>query len=319
MEKPIQPINDLATAIDFKDNYESKVREAADHLKYMKPASFGITLGSGLGDLANEIDIHDVVDYGAIPHFPTTTVPGHEGKLIYGRLEGVPVIGLKGRTHYYEHADDFFNNGMLKATFAVQVLAELGVRNYFVTNAAGGLNTKYRVGDIMALDTHIHKQPNPLLGRHRTFTRVNDGERVWRFQPMHDAYDKEFTKMLIQAGSPNKIHKGTYAAVTGPTYESKGEALELKCELILPTKDIDGKYRVADAVGMSTTGEVIIAKNRGMSCVGFSCITNEIPDDGNNDTNHEEVKAILDSKEVKDKLTSTVRKFFTLYRERHMI
>ena len=243
---------------------------------------------------------------------------GHEGKLIYGRLEGVPVIGLKGRIHFYEHADDFFNNAMLKATFPVQVLAELGVKNYFVTNAAGGLNTDYKVGDIMVLDTHIHRQPNPLLGRHRTFTRVNDGKRVWRFEPTNDLYDKEFSAMLRQSGPREHTHHGTYVAVTGPTYESKGEALELKNRILLP-EDVESTKRVADAAGMSTTAEVIVAKNRGMSAVGFSCITNEIPDTGDNNTDHEEVTAVLNSPEVRNRLSDTVKNFFREYNQRHMI
>jgi len=233
------------------------------------------------------------------------TVPGHEGKLLIGELEGVPVIGLKGRKHFYEVADEPFNNGILQAVFPVHVLANLGVGNYFVTNASGGLNPEYGVGDIMVLRSHINFLPNALLGRHHDFTRVDDTGQVWRFQPMNDAYDPELTELLRQAGSAHEghVHEGVYLAVTGPTYETKGESVAFR----------DGLK--ADAVGMSTTPEVIVARNRGMKAVGMSCITNVIAVDGTNATNHEEVKAILDSPEVKDRLSSTVKNFFRLYHQ----
>jgi purine-nucleoside phosphorylase len=302
----------LEEALNFRDNYEAKVQSAADYIKDKlgnhKPI-FGIVLGSGLGELADSIDKSITVPYEEIPYFPTTTIEGHEGKMLIGELEGVPVIGLKGRKHYYEVADEPFNNGMLKAVFGVHVLANLGVKNYFVTNAAGGLNQKYDVGNIMVLKSHIHLQPNPLLGRHHQFTRIEDNTRVWRFQPMSKAYDPKLKSLLLQAGSEHKeqIHVGTYLAVTGPTYETEGECLAFR----------DGLK--ADAVGMSTTAEVIVARNRGMNVVGMSCITNKIAKDGTNATDHNEVKAILESKEVKDRLSSTVREFFKRYKTQEKV
>jgi len=298
----------LEQALDFRDNYEAKVAGAADYVRNKlgnhKPV-FGVVLGSGLGDLADSIEGAIVIPYGEIPNFPTTTVPGHEGKMLIGELEGIPVIGLKGRKHYYEVADEPFNNGILQAVFPVHVLADLGVENYFVTNASGGLNQDYAVGDIMILRSHINFLPNALLGRHHDFSRVDDTGQVWRFQPMNGAYDPELTAMIKQAGSAHKghVHEGVYLAVTGPTYETEGESIAFR----------DGLK--ADAVGMSTTPEVIVARNRGMKAVGMSCITNVIGADGTNATNHEEVKAILESPEVKDRLSSTVREFFRLYRE----
>jgi len=309
-------------ALDFRDHYERKVAEAADYIKNKlgnsKPV-FGIVLGSGLGDLASSIEDAAVIAYEDIPNFPTTTIPGHEGKLLIGKIEGVPVIGLKGRKHYYEVADEPFNAGILQTVFPVHVLANLGVGNYFVTNAAGGLNMRYSVGDIMIIRSHINLLPNSLLGRHNHFDRIDDGNHAWRFQPMNGAYDQNLSKLLLQAGgkryvggigralsdfaffmdlTKRHVHEGTYLAVTGPTYETEAECVAFR----------DGLR--ADAVGMSTTPEVIVARNRGMRVVGMSCITNVIAADGTNATNHEEVKAILDSSEVRDRLSSTVINFF---------
>lgn len=298
----------LEDALDFRDYYEVKVTPAVEYiakrLGNCKPV-FGIVLGSGLGDLADSIDKPEVIPYGDIPFFPTTTVPGHEGKILIGNLEGVPVIGLKGRKHYYEVADEPFNTGILQAVFPVHVLANLGVKNYFATNAAGGLNTDYHVGDIMVISSHINMLPNPLLGRHHEFKRVDDGSRVWRFQPMNSAYDPALREMLLRAGEKHKphVHEGVYLALPGPSYETEGECIAFRQGL------------KADAVGMSTTPEVIVARNRGMKTVGMSCITNAIAADGTNATNHEEVKAILDSAEVKDRLASTVKDFFRRYSE----
>ncbi len=301
-------LHSLELALDFRDNYEAKVASAADYVKNKlreyKPI-FGVVLGSGLGELADSIKGATVISYEEIPNFPTTTVPGHEGKLLIGELEGVPVIGLKGRKHYYEVADEPFNTGILQTVFPVHVLAELGVSNYFVTNASGGLNQDYAIGDIMIIFSHINFLPNALLGRHHNFSKVDDTSQVWRFQPMNGAYDQQLTQMLSQAGSSHKgrVHKGIYLAVTGPTYETEGESIAFREGL------------KADAVGMSTTSEVIVARNRGMRVVGMSCITNVISADGTNAANHEEVKAILESPAVKDRLSSTIRKFFKLYRE----
>lgn len=299
----------LEQALDFRDHYEEKVRGAAEDLRRkltnIKPV-FGIVLGSGLGELVDIIEDAIRIPYREIPNFPIPTVSGHEGTLLIGTLEGIPVIGLNGRKHYYEVADEPLNTGILQTVFPVHVLAELGVKNYFVTNAAGGLNSEYSVGDIMVIRSHINFLPNPLLGRHHNFLRVDDANRVWRFQPMNGAYDSALRQMLHEAGSDYKghIHEGTYLAVTGPTYETEGESIAFR----------DGFK--ADAVGMSTTPEVIIARNRGMQVVGMSCITNVIAADGTNATDHTGVKAILESPEVKERLSSTTRNFFRMYRER---
>lgn len=298
--------------MEYVECYESKVRDASliikQNLKFDKKPVFGIVLGSGLNDLADCISNQQVVDYREIQDFPRTTVPGHEGKLIYGELEGVPVLGLKGRKHYYEVADMPMNMAMLQVIFPVHVLAELGVQNYFATNAAGGLNPLLKIGDPMVIKSHINFLPNPLLGAQHKFKRL-DGTPTWRFQPMNEAYDKGLTELLNEAAakySPRGIIEGTYLAVTGPTYETNGECIAFR----------DGLK--ADAVGMSTVPEVIVAKNRGMNCVGLSCITNVIQQDGTNATNHEEVKKILESPETKTMYSNTIKYFFKLYKERNL-
>jgi purine-nucleoside phosphorylase len=312
---------DSVKAIDFCNTYEKKVNEAARYIasqmfpftiltdKNKRNIDFGIVLGSGLGNLADKIKNPKVIPYSKIPHFPTTTVPGHAGDMIIGTLENVPIIALKGRKHYYEVADLPFNMGILQTVFPVHVLAELGVKNYFSTNAVGGLNPNYQVGDMMIIKSHINFIPNPLLGRHHNFSRVDNNpndekNRVWRFQPMNGAYDSNLRKILKNAGSeyPKNIHEGTLLAVTGPSYETEGECIAFR----------DGLK--ADAVGMSTAPEIIIARNRGMNAVGMSCITNVIAPDGTNATNHEEVKRILESEAVKTRLSNTISNFFELYK-----
>ena len=189
--------------------------------------------------------------------------------------------------------------------FPVHVLAELGVPNYFATNAVGGLNLDHKVGDVMIIDSHINMIPNALLGRQHDFKRVNDGEQVWRFQPMNGAYDKGLRNLLLNAGSKwnGNVHHGKYLAVTGPTYETEGECLAFR------------EGMGADAVGMSIAPEIIVARNRGMNCVGMSCITNKIAADGTNATNHEEVKATLEKIETRERLSGIVQNFFALYKK----
>lgn len=285
-------------------HYETMVLSAALYLgeileKHAMRPVFGITLGSWLGEIAGLIKNALEIPYRNIPYFPLPTIHGHEGTLVIGEIEGVLVMGLKGRTHYYEVADQLA--GILQTVFAVNVLAELGVRNYFVTNAAGRLNLSYNVGDLMVLRSHINGLPNPLLGRPMNFRRVDDGTRVVRFPPMNAAYDPALRRMLITASAAHEghIHEGVYIAVPGPSYETEAESLAFR--------------RESDAVGMSTTNEVIAARNRGMDVVGMSIITNAIEEDGTNATSHEEVAATLNSEDVRARLVSTVLNFFRMY------
>lgn len=298
-------LHKLVQALEYQERYEQKINDAVDFLKeYIQTSPlFGLVLGSGLGDIAAQITNATIIPYQEIPHFPRPTVLGHEGKLYLGKIEEVPILGLQGRKHYYEVADELCNTGMLQVIFPVHVLASLGISNYFVTNAAGGLNTTYNVGDIMIIMSHINCMPNPLLGRQHDLARF-DGTPVWRFQPMNDAYDKEFRDILTHASTlyRSNVHHGVYAAVTGPSYEATGECIALRA-------------LGADAVGMSTTPEVIVARNRGMRVVGFSCITNIIAPDGTNAANHKEVTAILESPETKNRLATIVHNFFRLQKK----
>lgn len=306
----IERLVKLEAALEFQEHYEEKVAEAADFLRIKlgggRKPEFGIVLGSGLGDLAKEIQHATVIDYKNIPHFPRPTAEGHAGKLYIGELEGVPIIGLSGRKHYYEVADEPFNTGILQVVFPVHVLADLEVQNYFSTNAVGGLNLGYKLGDIMIIKSHISMIPNPLLGRQ--YQVPGTGQKMIRFQPMNNAYDPELRALLKEAGRKNQenIHEGNYLALTGPTYETEAECVAFREGLR------------ADAVGMSTAPEIIAARNRGMRTVAFSCITNTIAADGTNATNHEEVVRILGSPEVKERLTGTTRGFFRLYQERYL-
>lgn len=292
----------LSVALNLQKNYPNRVKKAAHYIKeYLNDVpEYAITLGSGLGDIAKKIKVIETIPYSEIPFFPQTTVAGHEGQLIIGNLKGHLIIGLKGRTHYYEGAGLPLNLGILQSVFAVHVMAELGIKNYFVTNAAGGLNQKFSVGDIMLISSHINFLPNPLLGISYPFMRVDSEEVVARFQPMNNSYDKDLRKTFLKANRKyaKNIHHGSYLAVTGPSYETEAECLAFR----------DGLK--ADAVGMSTTPEVIIARNRGMKVIGFSCITNKIDKDGTNATSHEEVKSILESEKIKNRLSECVVNFF---------
>ncbi len=178
---------------------------------------------------------------------------------------------------------------------------------YLASNAVGGLNPRYQVGDLMIIRSHINFIPNPLLGIQRDFTRV-DGKPYERFQPMNDAYDPALRDLFKKAAATNKdhVHEGILLSVPGPSFESEAECVAFRDAF------------KADAVGMSTTPEVITARSRGMRCVAFSCITNSIDNDGRNAASHEEVVRILESREVKDRLTSTVQNFFRLYHKKRV-
>lgn len=269
------------------DQYVKHVNEAAAFIQ-KKTKNFSprvaLTLGSGLNKLADLIKPIAKIPYKDISHFPTLTVPGHEGTLILGNFEGVPVMGLKGRKHFYEVQNQDV------VTFPVQVAANLGCKLYVATNAAGGLNPTYNIGDLMVIKSHIGVfQPSPLLGTYHDFGG-NDF-----FQPQATQYDANLRKLFRSLD--RSIHEGVYVAVTGRAYETQAECLMLKA-------------MGADAVGMSTVPEVIVATNRGMKTFAVSMITNVIAKDGTNATNHEEVMAVLSSKKTEEKLYRIFRQFF---------
>lgn len=278
----------------MKNSYVQHIHEATEFIrkkitvKTFSP-NVALTLGSGLNKLADLIDPVAIIPYKDIPHFPIATVPGHVGTLIAGYLENIPVIGFKGRKHYYEVADQ--PHPMDIVTFPVHVAANLGYKLYIATNAAGGLNPNFTVGDLMIIKSHIGLfLPSPMTGPHHDFS-TND-----LFQPQSTEYDPELRKIFKRLDP--SIREGVYVAVTGRAYETQAECLMLR--------KLGG-----DAVGMSTVPEIIVATNRGMKTLGISMITNVIARDGTNATNHEEVMAVLNSKKMEEKLFRVFRKFFT--------
>lgn len=215
-----------------------------------------IILGTGLGNLTESIDVQFELSYQAIPHFPVSTAPSHAGKLLFGTLGSKKVVAMQGRFHYYE------GYSMQQIAFPIRVLKALSVERLFVSNACGGLNSNYSRGDIMLINDHINLLgDNPLIG-------PNDDELGPRFPDMSEPYTKSIIKTAEQVALDNavKMHKGVYAALSGPTMETRAE------------------YRFlqtigADTVGMSTVPEVITAVHMGMEVMGVSVITDEcLPD-----------------------------------------
>ena len=210
----------------------------------------GIILGSGLSGLVQHLEIDEEIPYTTIPNFPVSTVKGHRGSLIFGKMNGVDVVVCSGRFHYYE------GYTMQEVTFPIQVMKELGIKKLIISNAAGGMNPTFKIGDIMLIKDHINLFPtNPLLG-------PNDDEKGPRFLDMSEAYSKKMLKIALECAKELDIHvqTGVYVGVTGPCYETPAE------------------YRMfaiigGDAVGMSTVPETIVARHRGMEVFGLSVIT----------------------------------------------
>ncbi len=247
----------------------------------------GLVLGSGLGALADTITERVVIPYETLPGWPQSTVPGHSGQLVIGRLEGVPVLAQQGRAHFYE------GYTMQQVTFPIRVMYLLGVNTLILTNAAGGLNRSYRVGDLMLLNDHINligmAGMNPLVG-------LNDERFGPRFVGMGHTYDAGLREMARHVAAEHKLplHEGVYLCLSGPNFETPAEVRMLRAW-------------GADAVGMSTVHEVLVARHAGMRVMAFSGITNEAIDvvDAPVETNHEEV---LDAgKVLVPRLTAVLR------------
>jgi purine-nucleoside phosphorylase len=229
-----------------------QMKEAADYINsktQVKP-SIGIILGTGLGGLVKEIEVIDEISYQDIPHFPVSTVESHSGKLIFGNLGGKKVVAMQGRFHFYE------GYNMQQVTFPVRVMKLLGIERLFVSNASGGVNPDFEVGEIMILNDHINLFPaHPLIGK-------NIDELGPRFPDMSEPYDHQMIEVAKKIAAENsiKISVGTYAALTGPTLETPAEY---------------GYVRAigADAVGMSTIPEVIVARHMEIPCFAISIIT----------------------------------------------
>ncbi len=226
-----------------------------------------IILGTGLGELVNHINIVKEIEYTEIPNFPISTVEGHSGKLIFGDLGGKYVMAMQGRFHYYEGYD------MKQVTFPVRVMKELGVERLFVSNAAGGMNKEFKVGDIMIITDHINLFPeNPLRGK-------NYNELGTRFPAMTEAYSHRLIKMAdeIAAEKGIRVMHGVYVGTPGPTFETPAEYEYFRI--------IGG-----DAVGMSTVPEVIVANHASMEVFGVSVITDLGGKDVTDVPTHEEVQ-----------------------------
>jgi purine-nucleoside phosphorylase len=228
-----------------------RILETAEWLKNRMTTQpeTAIILGTGLGELAKEIDKEKVIPYTEIPNFPVSTVEGHAGSLIFGKLGGKDILAMEGRFHYYEGYD------MKQVTFPIRVMHELGIKTLFVSNAAGGTNPAFSIGDLMIITDQINFMPeNPLRG-----ANIPQGPR---FPDMGHAYDPELILLAdnIAREKNIQVQHGVYLATQGPTYETPSE------------------YRMfarwgADAVGMSTVPEVIVARHCGIKCFGISIIT----------------------------------------------
>ncbi len=242
------------------------VRQLTD----LKP-EIGLVLGSGLGVLADTLDERTVIPYSDIPGWPQSTVHGHSGNLVVGKLSGKMVIAQQGRAHFYE------GYTMAQVTFPVRVMHQLGVKLVIFTNAAGGLNQAFRAGDVMMLNDHINLLgivgANPLIG-------PNDEVIGPRFPGMVHTYDGDLRHLAKQVAQENAItlREGVYIGLSGPMFETPAEVRMLR-------------LLGADAVGMSTVNEATVARHAGLRVLAFSGITNEAIDTVNNvgETNHEEV------------------------------
>lgn len=234
--------------IDLK----AKITESVEFINQksnIKP-KIAIILGTGLGRLVEDIKEKEIIPYSDIPNFPISTVQGHGGNLVLGKLENKEVVAMQGRFHYYE------GYNLKEVTFPVRVMKKLGADVIIISNAAGGMNRFFKRGDLMLITDHINLfEDNPLIG-------PNDEELGLRFPDMSEAYDRKLVELTLKVALKEKIklHQGIYVGLTGPTLETPAE------------------YRFlikigADAVGMSTVPEVIVANHMGMKVLGISCIT----------------------------------------------
>ncbi|MED4908767.1 purine-nucleoside phosphorylase [Brevibacillus centrosporus] len=219
--------------------------------KLEEKPTIGLVLGSGLGVLADEIENPVIIPYNEIPGFTVSTVVGHKGQLVIGKLQGKQVVAMQGRFHFYE------GHGLDAVVFPIRVMKLLGVETIIVTNAAGGINENYDPGNLMLISDHINMTfRNPLIG-------PNDDEMGARFPDMSEAYSKELRQIAKQVASEQgiELQEGIYVGLLGPSYETPAEIRMLRI--------LGG-----DAVGMSTVPEVIVARHMGVKVLGISCISN---------------------------------------------
>ena len=248
-----------------------KIKATATYISEIvkKPVDAGIILGSGLGGLVKEIEIEGSIPYEEIPDFPVSTVEGHSGKLIFGKLGGKNVLAMQGRFHYYE------GYSMKEVTFPVRVMKMMGINTLFVSNASGGLNPDYKVGDIVIITDHINFFPeHPLRGK-------NLNELGPRFPDMSKSYDIHLRNKAKAIALKNdiKIREGVYVGVSGPTFETPAEYLMFR-------------HLGADIVGMSTVPEVIVARHMDMTVFGISIVTDSGVPGQIVEISHEEVQEV---------------------------
>lgn len=266
-----------------------KTAARLSRLTRLRP-TLALVLGSGFGHVIERLQVEAEIPYDKLPGFPRPSVGGHQGKVVLGRFGEAPVCVLSGRAHYYE------GHTMETATFPVRVLAEFGVRDLLLTNAAGGINQKFRPGDFMCLEDHINLMgANPLRGP------LAKGRE--RFVDLTRTYDARLTGILRRAAKKVKlrVHSGVYLAVSGPSYETPAEIRAFAC-------------LGADAVGMSTVPEAIVARQCGVSVAGLSCITNLAAGRGNALLSHADV--LVAGERVRQKAAALVEQFVTLYAPR---
>jgi purine-nucleoside phosphorylase len=236
----------------------------------------GIVLGSGLGGLKKDIQLESELDYSAIPHFPLSTVEGHSGKLLIGKLNGEPILALQGRFHYYE------GYSLKETTFPIRVFKAMGVVNLLLSNASGGLNPEQSIGDIMVITDHIHHFPdNPLRGQN--YEKLGP-----RFPDMSEPYNYALIEKAREIGNHSKLDLkfGVYVGTNGPTYESRAEYKYFR-------------YIGGDAVGMSTTAETLVAVHSGMRVFGASVISDLGVEGKIVEISHEEVQEVAAQAEPK--------------------
>lgn len=241
----------MYTVAEFRKKRDEAVEYLSQEIGDFKP-EYLLILGTGLGQLAEEIDVLKAIEYDQIPHFPVSTVESHHGRLLFGHLGGKPVVAMQGRFHYYE------GYTMQEIVFPVRVTRNLGVQTLIVSNACGGLNPNFQRGDIMLINDHINfLGDNPLIG-------PNDDELGPRFPDMSEPYTERLieTAENVALDLSIKMHEGVYLAISGPMLETKAEYRYMR-------------QLGADVVGMSTVPEVISAVHMGLEVLGISVITDE--------------------------------------------
>jgi purine-nucleoside phosphorylase len=262
----------------------NKINETVEVIraKTSKDYAIGIILGTGLGGLVKDMKVEFEFDYEELPHFPLSTVESHHGKLLFGKIEGNDVVVMQGRFHYYE------GYSMQQITFPVRVMKFLGVKYLLVSNACGGMNPQYKLGDIMVIQDHINMLgDNPLIGK-------NEETLGPRFPDMSEPYSHALIELAEKAALENKIklQKGVYVAVPGPSLETKAEYRFLRAT-------------GADVVGMSTIPENIVANHMGMKVLGLSIVTDECFPDSLKPVDVTEI--IATANEAEPKMTTIIK------------